>query len=308
MAFTYTSDELVASIKVRARVPTSQQTFTEARIRKLCDEEISIGLVPKILAARENYFLRSYTVGIENGVSEYRIPNRAIGVKLKAVQLEDTSGNVSLIPLIAYEDRGFYTSNNSNSNSPVYYIQNNSVRLTPTPSTTGQYTLHLPYFIRPSTLVAVADAGEISAINTSTNEVTVSAIPSTFSSTTPFDLVKHDGGFECAAIDQTASVSGTVLTFSSLPSNLAVGDYVCLAGETPIPQIPGELHTLLSLRVTVTILESLGFVNEMKAAQAKLKEAEESANTLLTPRSDGNPKKLNNRISTLRSGSRGRGY
>jgi len=298
MAFTFTSDDLVASIKVRARVPTSQSTFTEARIRKLCDEEIQIGLLPKILAARENYFLRSYTTNVVSGTSEYRIPNRAIGVKLKAVMYEDSSGAIGPLSQIAYEDRGYYV--NSNPTAPVYYIQNNSVILTPTPTTTSQYTLHLPYFCRPSTLVAVSACGLITAINMTTKVVTVSATPSTITSSTLVDLVKADGGFESAAIDQTVTVSGTSITFTSLPSSLAVGDYVTLAGESCIPQIPGELHTLLSLRVTVTILESLGFVNEMKAAQAKLIEAEAAASSLLAPRSDGNPKKLNNRNGVLR--------
>jgi hypothetical protein len=303
MAFTFTSDELVASIKVRARVPTSQGTFTEARIRKICDEEIAIGLVPKILAARENYFLKSYTISLTSGTAEYRIPTRAIGVKLKAVQIEDTSGNLSPLNLIAYEDRGLYV--NSNPNLPVFYIQNSSVVLVPTPTTTAQYTLHLPYFIRPSTLVAVSAAAQISSIDPNTNSVVVSSIPSTITTSTPVDVIKADGGFECIAIDESVTVSGTTITFSALPTGLAVGDYIALAGETPIPQIPGELHTLLSLRATVTILESLGFVNEMKAAQAKLKEAEESANTLLTPRSDGNPKKLVNYNGPLRQRTRG---
>ncbi len=308
MAFTYTSDELVSSIKVRARVPTSQQTFTEARIRKLCDEEISIGLVPKILKARENYYLKPYTLPIENGTYEYRIPSRAIGVKLKAVQLEDSSGNISPIPQIAYEDRGYYVNNSGSANAPVYYIQNNSVILLPTPTTSNQYTLHIPYFIRPNTLVAVSAAGKIESIDSGANQVVVESIPSTFTTGTEVDIIKADGGFECVAIDQEmTNVSGTTITFASLPSGLAVGDYIALAGETPIPQIPAELHTLLSLRVTVTILESLGFVNEMKAAQAKLLEAEGATESLLTPRTDSNPKKINNRGGVLRR-SRGWNY
>lgn len=309
MAFVYTSDELVSSIKIRARVPTSQRTFTEAQIRKLCDEEIGIGLVPKILAVRENYFLKSYETAVTSGVSEYRIPSRAIGVKLRDIQIRDSSGNVSQVNQIAYEERGYYVNNGNNGNLPVYYIQNNSVVLVPTPSTSNQYTLELPYFIRPSSLVAVSACGLISSIDREAKEVVVAAIPSTITSDTLVDLVKADGGFECAAIDQVVTVSGTTITFEDdLPTSLAVGDYVALAGETPIPQIPAELHVLLALRVTVTILESLGFVNEMKAAQAKLQEAEASAQHLLSPRSDGNPKKLNNRRGILRSRSSGWNY
>lgn len=303
MAFSYTTDDLVSSIRVRGRIPTSQTTFTDARIRKICDEEIALGLLPLILSVRENYYVRDHSYDIENGVTEYRIPTRAVGVKLKGVFYVDTSGNEWTIPQIPYEDRGIYE-NSGTDNAPVYYIKQNNVVLVPTPGNNAG-TLKLSYFIRPNALVAVSAAGEITAINTATREVTVATIPSTFSDSETYDFIKADGGFECAAIDQAVSgISSTTLTFSSeLPDSLAVGDYVALSGETPIPQVPAELHPVLGLRVLVTVLESLGFVNEMKAAQAKLVEAEKVCTDLLSPRSDSNATKVVARSSTLRSRS-----
>lgn len=299
MAFSFTSDDLVASIKLRGRLPTSQTTFTAARLLKLCDEEIALGLVPQLLAARENYFLYPYTQAIVSGTATYRVPNRAIGVKLKAVQLVDNSGNIANIPEISYEDRGNYT--NSSSNTPVFYFQGNSVVLVPTPATTGQYTLSTPFFIRPNSLVPVASCAKITVIAGST--ITVASTPSTFVSGISVDFIKADGGFECAAIDRAVTtVAGTTFTMTvAPPSTLAVGDYIALAGESPIPQLPAELHPLLSLRVTAIALEALGFVNEMAAVQKKLEAAQKAVESLLTPRSDGSAKKVVSRSGWRRS-------
>jgi hypothetical protein len=298
MAFQYTTDDLVASIRVRGRVPTSQTTFTDARIRKLCDEEIGLGLLPQILAVRENYYVRDHEYNITSGQSEYRIPSRAVGVKLKGVFYVDPSGNECPIPQIPFEERGFYQSGNQS--MPVFYIKANSVVLVPEPTSTSG-TLKLSYFIRPNSLVAVSAAGEITAIDTALNTVTVSTIPSTFSVGDEMDFIKHDGGFECIAINQSiTAINSTTISFASLPSGLEIGDYVSLAGETPIPQIPAELHPVLALRVVVSVLESLGFVNEMKAAQAKLQEAEKATDVLIAPRADSNAKKISARGSILR--------
>lgn len=261
-----------------------------------------MGLVPKVLATRENYYLYPHTTAIVANQAAYRLPDRMIGQKLKAVELIDSSGNIIPVPQIAYEDRGLYQEQSTN--APVFYFQNNSVVLVPTPTSNNIYTLSIPFFIRPSTLVPVSSAARISAI--SGNQITVESLPSTITASELVDFIKHDSGFECAAINQSiSSVSGTVLTMSSTPpSSLAVGDYVCLAGETPIPQVPAELHVILSLRVAVIILQALGFANEMKLMQAKLEEAENEMDEILSPRSDSNAKKINPRGGILRQRGR----
>jgi hypothetical protein len=299
MAFSFTADDLITSIKKRGRVPTSQTTFTNANLLTLADQELEVGLLPQIMKNREDYYLHETDIDVVSGKSQYRIPKRAIGGKVKSVCLVESNGDENPLEKIDYENRIYYT----NAANPVFYIKNNSIVIVPEPDTTlAAQTLRVSYFIRPSSLVLESSAATITAINTNTNEVTVSAVPSTITASTPIDFVRSDGGFECLDIDVTPTgLTSTTFTFSSLPTDLEVGDYICLAGETPIPQIPAELHTVLALRVTVTVLASLGFINEMKAVQKKLEEAEEAVGHLISPRVDSNAKKIINRRSLLNS-------
>lgn len=299
MAFSFTADDLITSVKKRGRVPTSQTTFTNANILTLADQELEIGLLPQIMKNREDYYLHETDIDMTAGKSQYRIPKRAIGGKVKSVCIVDTNGDETQLEKIDYENRVFY----DNAANPVFYVKNNSIVIVPEPDTTlAAQTLRISYFIRPSSLVVEASAAQITSINTGANTVTVSAVPSTITASTPIDFVRGDGGFECLDIDVTpTNLASTTFTFSSLPDDLEVGDYICLAGETPIPQIPAELHTVLALRVTATVLSSLGFINEMKAVQKKLEEAEEAVTHLISPRVDSNSKKIINRKSILNS-------
>jgi hypothetical protein len=75
---------------------------------------------------------------------------------------------------------------------------------------------------------------------------------------------------------------------------------VCLAGQSPVPQIPPELHPLLAQRVVCKALESLGDAAGFQAAQLKMAEIQQAALPLITPRVDGEPKRFANRNSPFR--------
>ncbi len=169
--------------------------------------------------------------------------------------------------------------------------------LVPTPSTG---TLRLFYFGRPNSLVATSAVATISSIDVTRLIVTTTAtIPSTMTSGVSVDFVDATPGFRSLAIDQatTGTVAGTTVTLSTaLPASVLAGDYVCLAGESPVPQIPVELHPLLAQRVVVKALEALA-PDKMVAAKAICDEMRKSALTLLTPRAEGSARVIVNRYA-----------
>jgi hypothetical protein len=195
----------------------------------------------------------------------------------------------------------------STGNLAGFYYRGNQVVLVPSSSSTAT-TLRMSYFIRPNELAAISATNgihAISAINTSTKAVTVAG-NTAISTSTPCDLVAATPGFESLDIDLTpTAASGTVITFgnaSALPTDLAVGDYVCLAGKSPVPQIPAEFHPILAQRVACAWMEAFDAPGLEKAV-AKLGKMEEAAGVLVSPRSPGNPRKLVNlKSSALGSG------
>jgi hypothetical protein len=88
-------------------------------------------------------------------------------------------------------------------------------------------------------------------------QVTVAALPSTIVNGSTVDFVQYKSPNDLLAFESTITgVAGTVLTFASLPNDLAVGDYICLANQSPVPLIPEELHPVLTQAAMVTCLAS----------------------------------------------------
>jgi len=92
----------------------------------------------------------------------------------------------------------------------------------------------------------------------------------------------------------------TGYNFPPLIAGIQTGDYVCLAGESIIPQLPPDLHNMLAEKTAARILASLGDQAGHAMANDKIKEMEYRQGTLLNDRVDGAPQKITSRHSILR--------
>lgn len=304
MSNAFTSTELLASLKRRGFIPSSTNTLSAADFFKVVDDETQTYIVPLLLEVREEYLVASEDIEITAGTSEYFIPERAIAGKLRDLTLSD--GNGGYKSLSRFEPEGVDTFTSTSSGAGGFYLQGNKIILVG--SSTG--TLRATYYERPNRVVATSAVGEITAINTGTKEVTVSGTcPSTFTTSVSYDFVKGKPGFDTLGKDYSASAVGaSSVTFSStLPTDLAVGDFVCLAQETPIAQIPVELHPLLAQRVAATILQALGDP-KAKVAYDVAADMERRALKVLTPRTEGSSRYVVNRNGVGWGNRRSRGY
>lgn len=93
--------------------------------------------------------------------------------------------------------------------------------------------------------------------------------------------------------------------FQPAIANIQVGDYVCVANECIIPQIPPDLHNALAERTAARILAAIGDTEGLQASNAKLQEIEVRQGALLDDRSEGTPMKITARHSLLRFGKMG---
>ena len=87
---------------------------------------------------------------------------------------------------------------------------------------------------------------------------------------------------------------------------IQVGDYICLANECIIPQIPPELHSALAERTAARILAAIGDKEGLAISQAKIAELDKQQATLIGQRVDSSVPKVFNQFSLLRLGKRGR--
>lgn len=299
MAHYLTTNSLIENVVTRGMIPETQNTFTEERFLMFANDAMELGVVPHILSYHENYLLKHDVIQMLPGVTRYEIPSRAIGNKLRDVSYVDTSGGIIEMTQIDIDDESFYpmyTTLNLN----IFYIEGNEIVTTQK----DNGSLKVSYYLRPSQLVSETRSARITAINTSTNTLTLDLSNSSDFSITltdKYDITSTKNPFKAIGLELVpSSFTTTSVTFSQIPSNLQVGDVLTYADESIIPQIPVELHNMLAQRMVMSCYEALGDVNGLQAAGARLAEMELKTGSLLDNRVEGAPRKITTRHSALR--------
>jgi len=309
----FTSSTLITSVKRRALLPSSQSTFTNDDFLELANEEISLGILPSILRLHEDYLLYTEEVALISGQSNYSIPSRAIGNKLREISFKDTNGNIYEMTRIGIGDLPYYNNTYVTNMVYAYYVENNDVVLVPAITGSINGSLMMSYYLRPNALVLETMAAKILNINTITGTLIVDAVPETFSTAddngqdVKYDLIKSTSPFITIAasiVSTTINPTTKEIIFDpdDLPSSLAVGDYINFEHESVIPQIPQDLHVVLAHRVATRCLEALGDAQGLQLANQKLAEMEQNTTNLIDNRIEDAPRKIVNRHSILRQG------
>lgn len=116
------------------------------------------------------------------------------------------------------------------------------------------------------------------------------------------DFLQTKPGHKIRGFDSTLiTVSGTSADFSmsEVPTDLEVGDYICLQNEAIIPFVPPDLHTALAERTCARILSALGDTTGLQNSMTKIQEIEKSQGELLDNRVEGATIKVTGRNSVL---------
>lgn len=294
MAIDYTTTELVKSLKRRASMPTSQSTFTPADLVALMNDEMFSVLLPRMKDVREEYFVTQEDLDLVVGQADYTIPTRAAGNALRDVVFVNAAGVESPCPRLAPEDIKETSSVFFGTALVGHILKAGKVVIVPTPTAvaTGD-AVRLKFERRPNNLCLESVSATILSIDTLTRQVTISNQPSAWTAAMDFDVIAPDSPFSPIADDQGISAIGSsIMTFDSLPDDLAVGQWIAQAGESPIPQLPYEAHHILAQLGAVKALEILGKASEVKTARESAGEMLRFFVGLITPRNDGSQKKL----------------
>lgn len=299
----YTTDNLlVPQVKRLAHIPLAQTTFEATDICALADDECRVNLLEKILSVRESYYLAPKDTAV-NASGVYDIPYRAIAGRVHSVQMVI---GTQVQPLARMEPHQMNSTMNPPQGSYSFYFQGNSIVTLPILPGGSARIWH---YVRPSNLVAQALCAQVTAI--AGNDVTVAAVPDGYTTGVNIDFTQDQPPFGLLSYDVAiTNLVGSTFTFGSglVPSRLAVGDWICLAGTTPVPQIPLEFHPLLAQSVSVKILESQGYLQKMEVAQKKLSKMEKEILSIINPRDEGDAKKITPNRGLIRPGRRRGGW
>lgn len=258
-----TSRDLINSIKRKIAIPISQITFTEDDILDFANEEMMISQVPSILEYHEEYFVFLENVPLKPNKTNYTIPNRAIGMRLRDVSYVDNQGNNYEMTRINPDDKSYFQRGISSSNYlAAYYLQGNQVILTPNNVTNPTGYLQFSYFLRPNQLVLNERA----------------AIAQNFNKTVTIDITQLVPGDQLA-IDQekftaVASAPGPneflidvtdVLTATSLANSINTNGYITATQTVPATSVvnlvyPIRITSVTTLSLGMTIQTGIGII------------------------------------------------
>lgn len=279
---TFTTLDLIASIKRVAHVPQGNETFLPADFLALADMAMRTRISPKISSVREGYWTtyKDYPVENSQNTQYFAIPSLALGSAIVEAKIVNDQ---NFLPLDRIEINELTSVQFTPRPNYGYYVMDNILNLLPNGGITG--SLRLWYNRMPSQLVLPTACGQITDINFATGEVTVGALPSTFTTSTEMDIVSQSPGFNVILKDSApTSVVGNVLTFVEVPSRVQIGDWVCLSGQSCVIQAPIEWVECLVQATVVIIYEAQGYLTKRDEADKSLEKMMEGVLSLINPR------------------------
>jgi hypothetical protein len=288
----YTAEYLIADVKRLANIPNSQPNWDDSAILDFLTEELQGVVAPMVIASREDYFTQSADYAIPSTSSDYiLVPSRAAGGVIREIQIVDSSGNTvenltRLMPESFASRKWWNQINTTDSRQGSFWVLGNKIYMS-TSNASGNLC-RIYYYTRPSKLVLSTAAGQISAI--SGNDVTVTSMPADLASLTALDCVQGVPQFEVLATSSACSIVSNVATFTAAPSGLAVGDFICAPYESPVINLPLELHKLVVQGAVVKILEAMRDASGVQVALGRYKQLLDTAKNLIQPRVPGEPK------------------
>lgn len=287
----YTTVALLEDIRSRAGAPNATaQGTTDTDLLRIASGELLGEATALLRRINEDHLVAVYTVAIVQGQSRYPLPERAIGGSLKDATVVRVDGSVRDLLWLDSEELSKY---GTQSGEPThFYFEDQQLVLYPTPAGTSE-TLRLPYFRRCSELVLPSACGLVTSATTNTISVSGS-VPGTFTTAQLYDVVQGRPPFAVLAMDlvPTNVGSGTVVFGSDVSAlGIRAGDYLCLSGESPVIQMPREMHQYVAQATCVKTLSGpFGDLEQRASAMEDLNRLrDEVLPDLLKDRTPGAP-------------------
>jgi hypothetical protein len=276
------TSELINDLKLAGSFPDGM--FTDADFISFLNTGYSSEIVPFIMRHREDFFVTYQDQDYSDTIA---IPSDAIAQKLKDVVRVDSSGRLlGNVPRVSIEE----ITGHQQYYKPVgFYIEDNNVKFHPAGATTDRIRLY--YFKRPHHLIQESLCTEV----TSVSGVNVTGtVPSTWTTSTAISVTDKTQPYDIDDSYTIVSLDVGAGTLELSASGLVVGDFICPLGYSAIPKIPTEMRDVLIQSAIINALVSLKDINGVKLAREELFIAMDNMSGLISPRVEGEPKKIVN--------------
>jgi len=309
----YDTTALLASIRRRARATNSAAPgFADSDLLAIANEVLLSEVTPEVVSRRASFFRQTIDTTLTVGTSIYSFNTRTIGAVV-ANFFRVSATDHSVHPLVEWDEEDLTERDPTAQGTPqAFIIQNGQIRLYPVPDTAD--VLRQVLLRRPNRLAAVASTAAISSITypADATKVTINlgADASTFGFTTstPLDIVSARAPFGPLLDDSTPySIASTAVGLqpgatvvaalradaassgSGSLAGLYAGDYLCLAGQSPVIQLPPEFFPVVAQRAACELLRPGRDRDVYRDAVEALKELEEKVYGVVVDRVENQP-------------------
>ena len=306
MANPFITDTLLTTLRLLPLMPSVQALFTDSDLLTIMTFEMVSKIIPLIDNQAEEYFIQQVDIPY-SGQLEFQIPSRAVASKLRAVTFVTNDNNEVRIPRLRVEDIMSNVNATGLAINPSlwgFFLKNDVVRLylgSSLGTNNGFQAVRLRYIRQPNQLVLSSACGEVTSI--SGDVVTVDNVPSTFTLTAStgqtYDIIQNQPQMFNSLLDDGVVVAidtmAKTVTFATgtTPATLAKGDWICLAGQSPIPQVPYTPGFDLLLQLSAAkCLEIHGDLQGFNVAMSQAATMKDYFISVLTPRVDANQIRL----------------
>lgn len=241
MSTILTTNKLIASIRRRAFIPRSQETFTDSDFLEMASEEVNIGLMSYIIKTHEEYLVYYEDIPIVNDQNRYEIPERAHGNKLRDVSLVDGSGNLYELHRLSLEEISDFSGPYNYQFKNCFYLQNNEIVLA-SREVSNYASLRVYFYLRPNFLVLENRAGIITQISENIEIDNINPLTGTI----------------------TNIATGTPSIITSANHGLTTGSKIQILGSNSTPSINGIYEpqvidsNAFSIDINVTVSGNAG--------------------------------------------------
>lgn len=298
----YVTENLVEQIKDNTSTEFAQGRFSRDTVISLCDQESIKRIRPLISDLQAEFFVLSKVVSLVQGDQKVRLPKRASSRGLRDLYLLIGSTRYPLEQMT--RETAISVETDSQGIPSRFYFDSDSIVLNCAVSQSCSLVLLLE--VSPGRLVLSSSVATVSAIDRTNNIVSVAGNPSGYGGAVEYDFVQQLGyGNSVLGIGLTPTqVSGTDYTFADgdIPETLQIGDYLTLAGTTPVPNMPDEAVITLIHAVSARIFKMRGDMDMLRAEQAELTNAIIYLERALADRAEGARNTLQPTTNLLRVG------
>lgn len=294
----YFIEDVLSDAKRSEFFPSTQNTLQDTDLIAFGNDALRMKILPFVKRTQQHFYATHGLITPKNNLAHYAIPERAVANTLENVWWVPDYVNQPNVryPVIMVQKANVTSWTTATGRPLEFYLEGDEIWLVPQPSgLSGNERIYCDFLERPNWLVPTASCAKITGISTVagvttftvntdlTGSLSVGSKADFLCTTSPFRLWAKDVVIT-AITATTIAVTATDVQDETGTTEPQVGDYICLAQQSCIPQMPQEFRPVLAELICYRALKALGAAAKLQACAEYIKDMIDGGTALIETR------------------------